>query len=388
MSMHNHGDEKVALNPDLNDERYSPLYGLSDPEYTNVCRVITARAARYADQLFVDDSWFEHDFTESDHETLGIALRFVDMNIAWANPRNRFRNHEWNNFLVMVNNTFSTQLQQYALNTRRSTIRKLLEIPDARMMHTVIKNTLDKLFDTAYPDANDYEQVDDELKDLCRDQLASSMSHACFTVAGNITNVCWVPASEYDVQISHFFRTVLFHFLAIVKLIIGVQNYYVSSNLMMITHTSLCNVSYRQVDLEFSIALHDEYHVDSSDDEMKDEFVEEDRDEDREVSSEENDESTFTITHGADGTTTMHQPEVFTRITQSVERGRILSEREQMEELVRLVLPSLDLEQLESILAHLARHVLELREHAAMMTQRDNHFFSTTTFSSDSEDDE
>ena len=149
MSKHNYGDEKVALNPDLDDEQYSPFYRLRDPEYTNVCWIITARAARYADQLFVDDSWFEHDFTESDHETLGIALRFVDMNIAWANPRNRFRNHEWNNFLVMVNNTFSTQLQQYALNTRRSTIRKLLEIPDARMMHAVIKTTLDKLFDTA-----------------------------------------------------------------------------------------------------------------------------------------------------------------------------------------------------------------------------------------------
>ncbi len=73
--------------------------------------------------------------------------------------------------------------------------------------------------------------------------------------------------------------------------------------------------------------------------------------------NEEEEETTLTITLDADGTSTMYQPLGFTRITQVVEAGRILTESEQLGELVHHVMPLLDLSQIEIVAAREISHV-------------------------------
>ena len=84
----------------------------------------------------------------------------------------------------------------------------------------------------------------------------------------------------------------------------------------------------------------------------------------------------------------MDRPEGFTRITQITERGRDLTESEQLEELVLHVVPFLDLNQMERLASGVARHVSELREQAVVRAQHNSNFFNTTSFSSGSEGEE
>ena len=88
MSIYNQNEEKIVLNDDMHDEKYSPFYNLTPIDYRKVWMKTTQRAESYARTLRVDNSWFESDFNNSDHERLGLGLRIVNTNINWANIRN------------------------------------------------------------------------------------------------------------------------------------------------------------------------------------------------------------------------------------------------------------------------------------------------------------
>ena len=419
----NQGDEKIDLRPLEQDEEYSFLFGLSDDEYNRVCNAITAQADAYMRNRFdrIDDRWFDCDFTESDHRLLGIALRFVDMNRTWANISNKYRNNEFNRFMIMSNNTFSAQLSLQVLRLRRgdvTSVSDLLALRNVQMLSRVIMKTLEKLFDTDHADST-FNDIEVPLSDPCRNTLESSMAHACFTYADNVPNICWLEGSEYDVHIAHYLRAVLFHFLSIVQHILGHQPYRVHENLIMVNASSPeCNTPYREVELIFSLELHLPSHLnEGSDDDVKREHVvenvwndgesdvdDQDRDPEPEVSVEEEpepevssdeEEHTFSVILGADGTTTTYRPEAFTRITQTMESGRVQTEEEQMEKLAKLFVPLLDIEHLERLQYSVTAQIQHLRSQqpAAVVpvvipavVRRPFRF--NTTFSSGSEGEE
>ena len=386
-------EEKIVLNSAVRPESYSPLYRLSAVEFTRVWDQLTKTGLRYALNASVDTDWFDViDLTDNaEHEWLGLALRWIDLNSVGANLRDRYHYNEWNNLLNNTINTFTMFLMQYAVDNHHRSITSLLAAPCSVMMHGIIKLTLERLFDARNPDAYNYERIDILLNDRRRDSLAFSMSHACFSVGRSIckfTNACWGIGTEYDTPLCHYFRTVLFLFLAIVKHITGVQNYFVQSNLELTTTDTLTNVEFRVVEFDFAIRRWDE-REDSSDDEMKEEREEEEVVEEEDDYESSDDDTTFTITLAADGTTMMDRPEGFTRITQITERGRDLTESEQLEELVLHVVPFLDLNQMERLASGVARHVSELREQAVVRAQHNSNFFNPTDrFSSGSEGEE
>ena len=157
--MSNHNEEKIVLKDEVGDEVDSPFYDLSRTAYINLCRKVTKRAEGYALLDATGDDWFDKQFTNSDHVRLGLGLRLIDMNTRWANKRNEYRNHEFNNYMIITNNTLVMQLKQYAANKRRN-LARLLKTPNVDMMHAVILNTLVKLFDTECFDAISQEMVD------------------------------------------------------------------------------------------------------------------------------------------------------------------------------------------------------------------------------------
>ena len=392
MSDTKQSEEKIVLNDDVKPERFSPFYRLSFAEFIKVWNWLTKTGERYAANAYVDRNWFDviELIDNADHERLGVALRWLDIDSVGANARDRYRSQEWNNLMNNSINTFTMFLAQHAANTRKRNIKHLLEAPCSVMIHDIIKLTLERLFDAQIPDAHNYESVDILLDDERRDSLWFSMSHACFSVGSamtRFTNACWGIGTQYDTHLCHYFRTVLFLFLAIVKHITGVQNYFVQSNLELTTTDTLTNVEFRVVEFDFIIRRWDE-REDSSDDEMKEEREEEEIVEEEEDYESSDDDTTFTITLAADGTTMMDRPEGFTRITQITERGRDLTESEQLEELVLHVVPFLDLNQMERLASGVARHVSELREQAVVRAQHNSNFFNTTSFSSGSEGEE
>ena len=101
--------------------------------------------------------------------------------------------------------------------------------------------------------------------------------------------------SVFDMMLAHLFRSVLFYFLAIMKLYTTKQRYYVVTNLEMQTLMSPAGVQYRRVDLEFNIALHNEDRANSSDEEVKggDEDDEEEEEEEEEEDDEEEESKGF-----------------------------------------------------------------------------------------------
>ena len=119
----------------------------------------TKRGDRYAEEHGTGEEWLEDDFPDSDHDSLGLGLRFINMERFWANMRNMYRNKEWNNFMITTNNTFIMQLKQYAANKYRS-VARLLQKPNIDMIHAVITNTLAKLFDTDEPDVLSHDNID------------------------------------------------------------------------------------------------------------------------------------------------------------------------------------------------------------------------------------
>ena len=386
-------EEKIVLNDTVMPERWSPFYNLTTEDSYNLWIKIIRAAERYADLNFTDDTWLtvaEHN--NFDHNNLGIGLRIVNMNIHWSNASNEYRNNEWNNFIIKATNTFTLSLWQLATNKRKRSIKAFMEVVDCGMMYDAIKMTLDKLFDTVVPDAQTYDSIDAQLTKQCRDNLTSSMAHACFTVGDAVvgcTNACWLKRTEYDTHLSHFFRAVLYHFLAVAKVIVGVQQYRVRYNLDLNSMHSLSNVEFRIVQFDFSIIRLGE-HEDSSDEEMKDEREEEEEEEEEEVVNYEgNDDSTFTITHTDYHTIDMDRPAGFSRITQVVGNDRVLTEDEQMEELVTILIPLLPLDRLVRV----AERVQQEREQRVQLLANQvglntNFFGPTGSFSSGSEGEE
>ena len=162
MSRRNQSEEKIVLNSAVKPEQYSPFYRLSSVEFTKVWDKLTKTGERYAANAFVDTTWFDViDLTDNaDHERLGVALRWIEMNSVGANERDRYRSHEWNNLMNNTINTFTMYLMQYAVNMHHRSIRSLLAAPCSVMMHNIIKLTLERLFDARNPDAHSYERID------------------------------------------------------------------------------------------------------------------------------------------------------------------------------------------------------------------------------------
>jgi hypothetical protein len=250
-------------------------------------------------------------------------------------------------------------------------------------MCDVIKTALTLVFDAQYPDASTSRQIAEAVAHPDRNNYFRSGPHACFSIAGYDTNVCWRAGSRYDVYLWHFFRVALFHALAYFKYFMPYQKYIVSENLELEEHRSGRH-SYRKVILAFSI---DENvnAPDSSDqdrdpdyDAKGDQEIEEDQqatvlpnaaDENTEAENEEpiaeEEDSTLVVSLRADGSSTLHQPQHYRQITQIVEFGRDATESEQLGALVHHLIPLLDLSQLEVLAARATSHINVLRERAA-----------------------
>jgi hypothetical protein len=103
------------------------------------------------------------------------------------------------------------------------------------------------------------------------------------------------------------------------------------------------------------------------------------------------DDRTFTITFDADGTTTTYRPLEFTCITQVVDEGRVVAKRDQMEGLVEVLIPLLDLVQLGRIAQLVSHQIRELtgQQHTVQpAVTKPSSFFNTVSFSSGSEGEE
>ena len=387
MNTYDQREEKIILKDDIQDEVGSPFYDLSLVEFNNTWRKVTKRGDRYAEEHGTGEEWFEDNFPDSDHDRLGLSLRIINMDVDIG--------------LTCViciatrSGTFILQLRQYAANKHRS-VARLLQKPNLDMIHAVITKTLSTLFDTDEPDVLSHDSIDAHLERPDLDNLANSMSHACFTCVPNIVrnpNICWIRRSEYDTHMCHYFRTILFHFLAVLKLITRVQQYFVWANLVMITETS-ADVQYRIVEIDFIINPRVSDHIESSDDDMKGEEEEVDEEEEEEEEEEEydhhGDDNTYTITHNADGTTTTYRPLQYTRITSIVDEGRVLAERDQIEVVVEILIQQLDQVQLGRIAQRVSHQIRELtgQQQTVQPAVTESNFFNTRSFSSGSEGEE
>jgi hypothetical protein len=176
MNTYDQREEKIILKDDIQDEVGSPFYDLSLVEFNNTWRKVTKRGDRYAEEHGTGEEWFEDNFPDSDHDSLGLGLRFINMDRHWANMRNMYRNKEWNNFMITTNNTFILQLRQYAANKHRS-VARLLQTTNVDMIHAVITKTLSTLFDTDEPDVLSHDSIDAHLERPDLDNLANSICH-------------------------------------------------------------------------------------------------------------------------------------------------------------------------------------------------------------------
>ena len=80
-------------------------------------------------------------------------------------------------------------------------------------------------------------QCDTALDQKERDDIQSSMSHACFSIDDyKDTNACFARETNYEVYLCHFFRTVLFHCLSFMKLFTKKQWWEVRENLQLLVN--------------------------------------------------------------------------------------------------------------------------------------------------------
>ena len=125
----------------------------------------------------------------------------------------------------------------------------------------------------------------------------------------------------------------------------------------------------------------------------EEEEVDEEEEEEEEDYDHNGDDSTYTITHNADGTTTTYRPLQYTRITSIVDEGRVLAERDQIEIVVEILILQLDQVQLGRIAQRVSQQIRELTgqqqtvQPAATESNFSN-FFDTRSFSSGSEGEE
>jgi len=385
--MSNHNEEKKLCLPVDEKESVHNFLTLSNYWYGGYIRAwkkVSDRAFRYALYNAMNDEWFRHRLSGSTHDSLGLALRVFDINISrgWVNGSNDYRNHHWNRLLNKYNNALARVILTLVVARGRESIEEVFERGfSADSMCGVIKDALTLLFDAQNPDATTPGEVLAALRHPNRDNIQCGGAHACFSISGNDTNVCWRSRTQYDDYLCHFFRTALHHALAFFKHYMTRQKYYVSENMEM-EKFKIGDLYCSKVVIAFSIDVYPEDHEDSSDDEEPDSDHEAESDDHQAnvvpcadceitetasvVSSEEDEQiTTLTFTHAADGTTTIHHPEGFTRITQIVERGRNLTQSEQWMEIVENVVPLLELNKLESFLNHVSRYASDIRAREA-----------------------
>jgi hypothetical protein len=406
--MSNNQEEKFDPLPVEEDDarsRFSVTRGDPDAR-ARLWHDISIRTYSYMIRSNVNNDWFRTRlfYNHPDHARHGFELRIIDMNETFDTERDRYRNEQWNRFMDRTNNVFAHVLFKRE-NHPDATDEEIKELSVDRMKRTILR-ALNILFDAHHPDRGSLREC---LSAPVRNDVRQSIAHATFSMRGNKhTNVCWKVGSEYDCLLAHFFRAILFHYLSFMKEYTTVQKYYVKHNLTLQTfRDEITGFWYRKVVFQFSLGAHPLDRADNSDDEIPEEYLhqgsgsedekeekeekeeKDERDEEQverfrrrffnttsfssdEQEEEENEErtaeeedSTLVVTLRADGSSTLHQPLHYRRITQIVEAGRIIAESEQLGALVHHLMPLLNLSQLEVLAARATSHVNVLRERAA-----------------------
>ena len=291
MSDTKQGEEKFVVErrvPDTRQNRLGTFYN-SPAVSAQKCRCVVMKTETYMLRYGVGDAWFGGTIYTNhpnydEHVTLGLAIEEIDDNAVRGSVRFKFLFEQWRVMVRRLNNTFAFSLPDNG-SGRDSTEAEIRRYGVERFSNK-IKLALELLFDAHYPED---QSVDDSLNEPERNDIRQSLSHNCFSLVDpNVKNVCWLAGSVFDMMLAHLFRSVLFYFLAIMKLYTTKQRYYVVNNLEMQTLTSPAGVQYRRVDLDFNIALHNEDRANSSDEEVK--GGDEDDEEEEEEEEEEDDE--------------------------------------------------------------------------------------------------
>ena len=237
--------------------------------YDRAWKKVSDRAYRYALYHPVNDAWFTYTLDSNIHNTLGLALRIfpIDISRGWVSSCTSFRNLHWNGLLNKYNNALVRILLSYAIAWHHDSIQDMFENGfSAESMCLVIKEALTLLFDAQVPDASTPTEILETLRHNDRDDIHCGGAHACFSIAGNDSNVCWKPRTVYDDYLCHFFRTALYHALAFLKYYMPHQRYRISENLAM-EEAKVGDLHYNKVVLSFAIEDHSEEHENSSDSE-------------------------------------------------------------------------------------------------------------------------
>jgi hypothetical protein len=341
---HNLEEKKLYLPIEEKDSEHNYLtrsvYGETDA-YEYAWKEVSNRAFRYALHNVVNDEWFSNELDGDVHDSLGIALRIFHINTSrgWVSSYISLCNLHWNGLLNKYNNALVRVMKSYSVARGRESIQNLFVRGfSADSMCSVIKEALTYVFDARRPDASTPAEILATLEHDDRDDIYCGGAHACFSIADNDTNVCWKPRSLYDDYLCHFFRTALHHALAFLKHYMPYQKYYVSENMVM-EEVKNADLHYNKVMIAFGIEAHPAGHNESSDE-----------DDDSEPETE------------------AKRDRVDCKITDTVIE---VSNDEQLEAIVRNVMPLLSISQLEVLAASAMRCINELSDHEAALEERE-----------------
>ena len=362
--MSSHNEEKKTYPKTIAEEAIHPRNKLSlargCPQARKVmCDKITDKAEEYMTLMRVGNEWFGVGVhNKSDHVRHGLALRYIDMNIAWVNKKSRFRNLQWNCLMDSLFSTTALCLYKRGVSIADATNDEVSQM-EASRMNAVISTIFALMFDTRYADVTRRKSLDYVLNQPQRTGIGQGVSHATFSLGGTVNNVCWRAGkdTEYDYMLMHFFRGALFLILSFMKLYTTKQRYYVERNFVVQTHVSSAGVVFRRVDIKHVVGLRDDDRANSSDEEeqatLKGDVVaavpnvnqfffdttfgddsSDEGESDNEVPLHDyrsrSADETFQLFVHADGSVGMYQPNSFTRIVQKVDKGVKITELEQM----------------------------------------------------------
>jgi hypothetical protein len=110
-----------------------------------MCDVISQLACRYMLANNVSDRWAGNVFYGEDHERLGLALKFLDLEGDWVNSKNIMRCAQWNRFLrIFINTLAETMYDNVAMaNARTMELRGFSH----KKMTLILTITLGLVFD-------------------------------------------------------------------------------------------------------------------------------------------------------------------------------------------------------------------------------------------------
>ena len=407
--MNSNHDEEMKFHlpvdePDSDDNHLTHYNCWQAGDYLDAWEKVSDRALKYIRWYNESDLWFDNRLYGITHTALGLALRVFDIDISrgWVNSSIAYCNHQWNRLLSKYNNALTRVIMTRVRARGRRNVTQLFDLGFSdESMCSVIKQAITLVFDAQYPDATSQREIARIAAHPDRDNIYCAGAHACFSIADNDTNVCWLSGTVYDDYLCHFFRTALFHALAFFKYDMNDQKYYVSENMQLDQFKSGRKYC-RKVVLAFSIESHSPDRQDSSDEEPEpddDAKRDDDQEDEHEVNADEVEEEyehgeedrTFRITYNSDSTITTYRPPQFTRINQVVNEEIVIAESDQMEGLVDVLIPLLDLVQLGRISRLVTQRIRELtgQQHTVQpaVTEPSN-FFNTTSFSSGSEGEE